>query len=353
MIKFHKILVIFFFIIFSNVALGDSKLEKLKKLFEEGIITEEELNLAISKVEKQSKAKSSSKVKVRKINEDPSGTKFEKLEFYIDNFRVYTRRPGAIFIDNVLTGDHDVILKDNFKFEQTKNGKKYFEIKYDEENLKTEIFYKGRMLMNWSAKFVRRHQATFHQIQLYGYIPFHFYIKIPGKKTIALNVDYFNKKIDKAVQKVKEELALKYNMSVNDIDRILDAQKGEIDKEVNKEIDKVISEEQEKLFNELTDKYIGKEIDEAITKEIEKAIGEEMAAAFIAYIEWASGQAIDDAVERELADEINAAINDAIQKGVTEAAATAAIEAMLIVYALGGTDAEALEACREIAGDAC
>ena len=35
------------------------------------------------------------------------------------------------------------------------------------------------------------------------------------------------------------------------------------------------------------------------------------------------------------------------------AALDVAIEAMLIVYALGGTDAEALEACRRYAGDAC
>ena len=348
-----NIFVIFFFIFFSTNLLSDPKIEKLKKLFQDGIITEEELKVAITKVKEQKNESKNSEVTIRKINVDPSGTKFEKLEFYLDNFRVYTIRPGAVYIDNVLTGSTDVILKDNFKFELTKTGKKYFEINQDKKNLKIELYYKGKLLINWTGKYVRRYQATFHQMQIYGYIPFHFFIKRPGKKVIPLNVEFFNKKIDKAVDKVKEELSIKYNLSLDDIDRILETQKEELNKEVGKEIDKIITKEQEKLFDELTDKYIGKEIDAAITQEIEKAIGEEMAAAFITYLEWASGQAIDDAVEKELADEINAAINEAIQQGVTAAAAAAAIEAMLAVYASGGTDAEALEACKKIAGDAC
>ena len=33
--------------------------------------------------------------------------------------------------------------------------------------------------------------------------------------------------------------------------------------------------------------------------------------------------------------------------------AAAAIEAMILVYALGGSDEDAMNACRQIAGDAC
>ena len=352
--KILTFFVFLFFLLYFFNSYSDDQLKRLKNLFIEGMITEQELSLAISKIENNKKKSiSKSKIKIKKISESVSGTTFEKLEFYLDNYRIYTRRPGAIFVDNVLTGDHDVILKDNFKSELTKEGKKYFELIYDKEELKAQLNYKGRMLINWTGKYVRIHSATFNQMQVYGYIPFHFYITRPGKKTIALNVDYFNKKIDKAVEKVKEELSIKYNMSIENINRILESQQKNINKELNKEINKVISKETEEIFKELTEKYVGKEIDEAITKEIEKAVGEEMAAAFVAYIEWASGEAIDDAVESELAAEINAAINEAIQNGVSEAAAAAAIEAMLIVYALGGTDADALAACQEIAGDAC
>ena len=78
-----------------------------------------------------------------------------------------------------------------------------------------------------------------------------------------------------------------------------------------------------------------------------------MANAFISEIENAFGLAIDDAVESELAREINAAITYAVQQGVSEAAAAAAIQAMIIVYALGGSDEDAMNACRQYAGDAC
>ena len=58
-------------------------------------------------------------------------------------------------------------------------------------------------------------------------------------------------------------------------------------------------------------------------------------------------------VEAEIANEINQAIAWAIEEGVSQAAAEAAIAAMLWVYAMGGTDEEAMEACRYYAGDAC
>ena len=78
-----------------------------------------------------------------------------------------------------------------------------------------------------------------------------------------------------------------------------------------------------------------------------------MANALISEIERATGQAIDSAVERELAAAINDAIAYAIQEGVSQAAAEAAIAAMLWVYANGGSDEDAMEACRAYAGDAC
>ena len=78
-----------------------------------------------------------------------------------------------------------------------------------------------------------------------------------------------------------------------------------------------------------------------------------MANAFISEIEQVTGQAIDDAVEKELASAIDEAVAYAVQQGVSEAVASAAIEAMIIVYALGGSDEDAMNACREIAGDAC
>ena len=75
----------------------------------------------------------------------------------------------------------------------------------------------------------------------------------------------FDKKIDKAVKKVKEELSLKYNISISDIDKIMETKNNALAIET----EKVISEEQEKLIKELTEKYAGQEITEQIRRDRE------------------------------------------------------------------------------------
>ena len=65
------------------------------------------------------------------------------------------------------------------------------------------------------------HSATFYQMQVLGYMPFHFYIMLKGKINF-INIDKFNRKIEKAVNKVKEEMAIKFNISIDDIDKILE-----------------------------------------------------------------------------------------------------------------------------------
>jgi hypothetical protein len=333
--KFFIISLILSFLFTTNLKSND-QFDKLKILLEKGLITESEFKKAIQLTDNRD-----SKIDIRKISGKSGREKFEKYEFYIDNYRVHTLGPGTIRIDNLLTGETDVTLTGNFKTKFTRNGKKFFKFEFNEEELKSNLLYKGKVLINWTARYVRRYQATFHQMQVLGYQPFHYYIVLPGKNPIALNFNLFNKKIEKAVAKVKQELSIKYNLSISDIDRIMEKKEN------------VVSKEQEKIIKELTEKYAGKEITDAIRQEIEKTIGEEMANAFISEIEQYTGQAIDKAVEQELASAINEAISYAVQQGVSEATAAAAIEAMIIVYALGGTDEDAMEACRSIAGDAC
>jgi hypothetical protein len=205
------------------------------------------------------------------------------------------------------------------------------------------------MLINWTGKYVPQYQATFYQMQVLGYQPFHYYIVIPGKNYISLNFTLFDKKIKKAVDKVKKEMAIKFDISIEDIDKIMDRR----NESINYEIENIISDEKQKIIEELTNKYAGQEITDAIRQEIEKSIGEEMANALITEIEKATGQAIDSAIESELAQAINEAVAYAIQQGVSQAAAEAAIAAMLWVYANGGSDEDAMEACKAHAGDAC
>ena len=340
----RTIVALIIFITSINIAISDERTEKLKLMLDKGLITDDEFKKILNLDEKPV-----SKIEIKQISGKTGREKFEKYDFYIDNFRVHTLSPGTIRIDNMLTGETDVTLSGNFKTKFTSNGKKFFNFEFDEENLKSDLYYKGRKLINWTGRYVSRYQATFHQMQVDGVKPFHYFIVIPGKKIISLNFKLFDKKIDKAVKKVKEELALKYNISISDIDKIMEAKNNALAIET----EKVISEEQEKLIKELTEKYAGQEITEQIRREIERTIGEEMANAFITEIENATGLAIDDAIEQEMANEINAAIAYAVQQGVSEAAAAAAIEAMIIVYMLGGSDQDAYEACRKYAGDAC
>ena len=342
---------ILFFIFFTLLILttisplkSDDNISKLKILLEKGLITKSEFKKAIDLDDDRQTG-----IDIKKITGNTGKEKFVKYEFYIDNCRVHTLNPGTIRIDNMLTGETDVTLTGNFNVKLTNNGKNFFEFQFDEQNLKSKLLYKGRMLINWTGKYVPQYQATFYQMQVLGYQPFHYYIVIPGKNYISLNFTLFDKKIKKAVDKVKKEMAIKFDISIEDIDKIMDRRNVSI----NNEIENVISEEKQKQIEELTNKYAGQEITDAIRQEIENTIGEEMANALISEIERATGQAIDSAVERELAAAINDAIAYAIQEGVSQAAAEAAIAAMLWVYANGGSDEDAMEACRAYAGDAC
>ena len=134
----------------------------------------------------------------------------------------------------MLTGETDVTLTSNFKTRFTKNGKKFFEFKFDEENLKGDLFYKGKKIINWTGRYVSRYQATFHQMQVDGIQPFHYFIIIPGKNPISVNYKIFEKKIEKAVSKVKEEMALKYNLTLDDIDKIMETKESSISREQEK-----------------------------------------------------------------------------------------------------------------------
>ena len=332
--KFFFTLALFIFSI--SLALSDERTEKLKDLLKKGYITEQEFKEALNKFKKPR-----SKIKVKQISGKTGREKFEKYEFYIDNFRVHTLNPGTIRIDNMLTGETDVTLYGNFKTKFSKNGKNFFEFQYDEENLKSNLLYKGKVIINWTGRYVQRYQATFHQMQVDGIQPFHYFITLPKKNPVSINFKVFEKKIEKAVTKVKKELSLKYNLSLEDIDKIVETKES------------TMSKEQEKIIKDLIEEYAGKEITDEIRKEIERTVGQEMANAFISEIEQVTGEAIDDAIERELASAIDEAVAYAVQQGVSEAVAAAAIEAMILVYALGGSDEDAMNACRQIAGDAC
>ena len=125
MIRIFIALIIFITSI--NLALSDERTEKLKLMLKKGLITEDEFKKILNLNEK-----TKSKIIIKQISGSSGREKFEKYEFYVDNYRVYTLSPGTIRIDNMLTGDTDVTLYGNFKTKFTKNGKKFFKFEFDQ-----------------------------------------------------------------------------------------------------------------------------------------------------------------------------------------------------------------------------
>ena len=55
-----------------------------------------------------------------------------------------------------------------------------------------------------------------------GRLPFHFYVKLDiSENAAALNMEKFNRSIELAVNNVKEKLSIKYNLSIAQIDNII------------------------------------------------------------------------------------------------------------------------------------
>ena len=139
-----------------NISIANEQNNKLKDLYESGLLTKDEYNKAISKSDENKNLKTK-RINIRKLPNSTGKEKFEKLEFYLDNYRIYTYRPGVINIDNMLTGQTDVSFGKNLKTDLTRDGNKYFNFILDENNKSGKLFYKDQILFNWSGKYVSRH----------------------------------------------------------------------------------------------------------------------------------------------------------------------------------------------------
>ena len=338
-INFIKILAIIFSLFLLNTqVLADIKenLDKLEKLFVSGKITKKEYQKAKTILYEMEKVNTKDKIgtkrtsKVFKINTfKDSKEKYEKKELLFGDYRIYTHRPGGIKIRRLSDNKQLVVISDKFKVKYYNGGEKIYNVEIDLERLNIGLYYQDVQILKWTGKYVKKHQANFFQINTSTNEPFHYYISLHDGKSIALNIKKFDKKIDKAVAKAKVRLASKHGITLDQIEYILKKRKAKKNKELAK--------------------IIGTEINLAIEQDLEDAlnatIGEELAAEF--------DNIILEGMEQEFATAVDEAISEAVAAGVSAAAAQAAIEAMLAVYAAGGTDEEAMAACRSHAGDAC
>ena len=339
-IKSYIFKILFLILFFTSEAFADleKNLEKLEKLFDAGNISKQEYQKAKSILYKMEKLNSQKLEKIKKrtflkINTyKPSKEKYQKNEIIFGDYRIYTHRPAGVKIKRLSDNKQIAVFSDKLQVKYYNGGEKLFYTEIDKTNnekLKMTVSFKGVELLKWQGRYVARHGANFFQIATITNDPFHYYISTRNGKAIGLNIKKFDRKIEKAVAKAKVRLASKYNITLSQIEYILKNK----ERKRNLELQKVLGQE------------INLEIEKNLAGQIDDTIGQEMAKEFDAIIM--------EGMEAELSSAIDEAIAEAVTLGISAATAAAAIEAMLAVYAAGGTDADAMKACQAVAGSAC
>lgn len=370
------VLTIFFFIIVSfnlNTNLYSDitdQLIKLDDLYQKGSITNKEykkaksiiLKMEENKDKKIEKVKSIKKdndqrllktIEIQKYKTNVGEESMELMEMIVGDFRIYSHRPGGIKVRRISTGEQLLVISDKFKIKYYGDSENIFEIdkKDDKNEPKLTLKLKKIPVLRWDGKYVPKHRAYFYQVMAIGNKPFQYYIQLAkkGQKIVALNMAKFDRKIDSAVAKAKTRLAAKYEISVDDINKIMEDR----DRKAMQELEDVVQKEEQKILEASLNTAVDEAINEELAEELARTIGEAMAAEFINTIESASGEAIDQAIEDEIASAIDEAIAEAVAAGVDQATFEAALQAVLEVYARGGSDAEAMAACQATGYDGC
>ena len=364
----------------------EKQLEVLEKLLKDGALTEEEFNKTKKLLENKQSAGENidlNNIKSQSITEyvlnvpkDKGRKNWEKSEIIFGNYRIYPYRPGGIKVVRLSDKKKLLQITDNYKVKYFNNGEDIITIKktvykpkkinetiseledhlkkttkqilsilknplkkqkkelFDTDSHKLELFIDNKRVLHYVGRRVHKHHAFFYQVLTDRAEPFHFYIRIDAKAAIALNMEYFTAKIDRAVRKAKKEIALEYNVSEEQIQKIIDEKVGE-------ETDKAVQREMENAINE------------SVKEAIKESIGQALSAMLVSAVEQATGEAIDSAIESELASAIDQEIARAVAMGIDEAAVSAGWEAYFEVLAQGGTYEEANAAAYKACGSAC
>ena len=353
----------------------NKQLEVIDKLYKDGVLSENDYNKTKKLLIKKSKEKKISDAEtfvaepgtfVVNIKET-HGKSYEKAELLYKGYVVSTYRPGGIKVtspsgktlvritDNLKVkyfnnGESNITIKKNVldikhgikgtedglkkTLELLKSGKREEKKKFDKDAHKLELFIEGKKVLHYEGRYVPKHKAFFYQVLTADFQSFHFYIRITGKPAIALQMEGFNRKIDNAVRRAKEKLSVEYDITMEQIDDIIN---DRIDEEAGKAVEDGIEDA----------------ISQSVSEAIQQSVGEAMSAGLVEAIEQATGEAIDDALEQELANAIDEEIARAVEMGIEEAAVTAGWQAYFDTLARGGTEAEANANAYEACGAAC
>lgn len=361
--------IIFLTIIFSfisplNASITDDLL-KLSKMYNEGLLSKQEFEKAksilleiesiqtseskkddiknIPKISKKIKKKSdaSSLIKIERIyvteNSKFTNKSFEKMKLTVGDFMIYTHRPGAIKIKRVSDNKQYAVIGDNLRVKYYNNGSDFFDINIDKKNKELILKINDSTVLIWKGQYIQKAEAIFYQMLAMGRLPFHFYVKLDtADNAFALNMEKFNRQIELAVIEVKQDLAEEFNLSISQIDQIIDqndmlAAYGE-KIPTNNQFSKTEQKEYE-LYNDLK-KSIGDDNFKKLTSSTNDALQSE----------------IKKTVSDEVQVIIDETIRDAINSGIETAALQAGINALLDALMSGASWADALTAGQNACG---
>jgi len=356
--------VIFSFISPLNASITDDLL-KLSKMYNEGLLSKQEFEKAksilleietiqtseskkddiknIPKISKKTKKRSdvSGLIKIERIyvteNSKFTNKSFEKMKLTVGDFMIYTHRPGAIKIKRVSDNKQYAVIGDNLRVKYYNNGSDFFDINVDKKNKELILKINDSTVLIWKGQYIQKAEATFYQMLAMGRLPFHFYVKLDtADNAFALNMEKFNRQIELAVIEVKEDLAEEFNLSISQIDQIIDqndmlAAYGE-KIPTNNQFSKTEQKEYE-LYNDLK-KSIGDDNFKMLTSSTNDALQSE----------------IKKTVSDEVQVIIDETIRDAINSGIETAALQAGINALLDALMSGASWADALTAGQNACG---
>lgn len=356
--------VIFSFILPLNASITDDLL-KLSKMYNDGLLSKQEFEKAksilleietiqtseskkddiknIPKISKKTKKKSdvSGLIKIERMyvteNSKFTNKSFEKMKLTVGDFMIYTHRPGAIKIKRVSDNKQYAVIGDNLRVKYYNNGNDFFDINIDKKNKELILKINDSTVLIWKGQYIQKAEATFYQMLAMGRLPFHFYVKLDtADNAFALNMEKFNRQIELAVIEVKEDLAEEFNLSISQIDQIIDqndmlAAYGE-KIPTNNQFSKTEQKEYE-LYNDLK-KSIGDDNFKMLTSSTNDALQSE----------------IKKTVSDEVQVIIDETIRDAINSGIETAALQAGINALLDALMSGASWADALTAGQNACG---
>ena len=373
------------------------QLEVLEKLLNDGVLSQEEFEKTKQFLENKeasgenidlddyvSKQDSTPLIYEFTYPKDPGRKNWEKTEIIYKDFKILPYRPGGIKIVRASDNKKLFHIVDNFKTKYFNNGEKFItfeksvydvgtglnivgdilrgketvkesfndikrllngglfkekdKIAWDKDAHRLKLYINGTRILNFEGRYVKKHRAFFYQVLTPRNEGFHYYIKIKGKKSIALNMEIFNVKIDKAIRKAKKKLSEEYDVTEDQIQKIIDKK---IEEELDKSVDDIVEREMEKAIND------------SVAEAIEDSIGQAMSQGIMDAIEQATGEAISQAMEDELASHIDQEIEKAIQDGIEAAAVAAGFQAYYDTLLAGGTIEEALRNAGEACGEGC